>query len=98
MSAFNTLINDNSIVLVDFHARWCAPCRVLSPEIDKVAKNMGTRLKVTKIDIDKHNKIARRYHIYAVPTLTLFKDGKIIWRKSGILSSKQIENEINKFL
>jgi thioredoxin 1 len=98
MSAFQQLIHSDKPVLVDFYAHWCGPCKALSPEVEKVARNMKDRVKVVKVDIDKNQKVAQDLHISSVPTLMIFKKGKIVWRKSGMMGAHQIENEINKFV
>ena len=71
---FFELIN-NKLVLVDFYATWCGPCRMISPIIDKVAKET-TDLMVVKVDVDKYPNIATKYGIMSIPTLKVFKNGK----------------------
>ena len=71
---FFELIN-NKLVLVDFYATWCGPCRMISPIIDEVAKET-TDLTVVKVDVDKYPNIATKYGIMSIPTLKVFKNGK----------------------
>lgn len=71
---FFELIN-NKLVLVDFYATWCGPCRMISPIIDEVAKET-TDLMVVKVDVDKYPNIATKYGIMSIPTLKVFKNGK----------------------
>lgn len=71
---FFNLIN-NELVLVDFYATWCGPCRMISPLIDEVAKE-NTNLTVVKVDVDKYPNIATKYGIMSIPTLKVFKNGK----------------------
>lgn len=71
---FFELIN-NKLVLVDFYATWCGPCRMISPLIDEIAKE-NTNLTVVKVDVDKYPNIATKYGIMSIPTLKVFKNGK----------------------
>jgi thioredoxin 1 len=83
---FETIINDSRPVIVDFHALWCGPCKVQSPILKELAAELGDRIKVIKIDVDQNNAIASQYQIQSVPTLIVFKNGKPVWRQSGVVS------------
>ncbi|MEO8721404.1 MAG: thioredoxin [Ginsengibacter sp.] len=98
METFGDLINNKQPVLVDFHATWCGPCKTMAPELKRFAQNNSGKLRVVKIDIDKNQKAAQQYNIQGVPTLILFKEGKILWRQSGAMSAQQISNGVNSFL
>jgi len=87
---FNTLINSNIPVLVDFFAEWCQPCKVQSPILQELAREMNGKIKVLKIDIDKNPAIAEQFSIQGVPTLMLFKEGNILWRQSGVTSRQSL--------
>ena len=87
---FDSLIHDIRPVIVDFHALWCSPCKMQSPILIEVANELGERIKVIKIDVDQNNEIASRYNIQSVPTLIIFKNGKQIWRQSGVVSKNQL--------
>jgi thioredoxin 1 len=89
---FDSLIHDIRPVIVDFHALWCSPCKVQSPILKEVANELGDRIKVIKIDVDQNSEIAGRYNIQSVPTLIMFKNGKQIWRQSGVVSKNQLYN------
>ncbi|QNK77115.1 thioredoxin [Winogradskyella sp. PAMC22761] len=95
---FNQIVNGERPVLVDFFAEWCGPCKAQSPIIKEVAEAMNEEARVIKIDIDKNEKIAQRYQVRGVPTLILFKKGKIIWRQSGVQSKTQLVNVITQHL
>ena len=84
MASFKELINSDKPVLVDFHATWCGPCKQLSPVIEKVASKFNERLKVVKVDVDKNASAAQAYQVKGVPTMILFKQGKIVWRDQVI--------------
>jgi thioredoxin 1 len=70
-------------VLVDFWATWCAPCRILAPAVDAVAEELGSRLKVVKINLDTDQALAMRYQVMSIPTLILFKGGVPVDSKIG---------------
>lgn len=98
METFKDLINSKQPVLVDFHATWCGPCKQMAPELKRFAKNNTGKLRVIKIDIDKNQPAAQQFNIQGVPTLILFKEGKILWRQSGAMSAQQISNGVNPHL
>ena len=91
---FESFIKEGT-VLVDFFATWCGPCKMLSPVIEQLAKN-HPELKVVKVDVDEAPEIAANYGIQAIPTLFLFKDGKMVNKGMGYLNINQLENFINK--
>ena len=75
-------------VLVDFFAEWCGPCKAMAPALDQVAGEMAGKMKVVKVDVDQSGEIAQKYHIQAMPTLIMFKDGKEVDRHVGALVQK----------
>jgi len=93
---FESLINDKRPVVVDFHALWCEPCKVQSPILKDVAAELGEKVRVIKIDIDQNPELARRYNIQSVPTLIIFKEGKVVWRHSGVANKNQLQSVIKQ--
>ena len=87
---FDSIINSDTPTLIDFFAEWCGPCKVQSPILKEMAGELGGKVKVIKIDVDKNSEIASRYQIQSVPTLILFKNGKQVWRQSGLLTKPQL--------
>lgn len=90
MNAFHKIINAEKPVLIDFYATWCGPCQMLSPVLKQVKDNLGERISIIKIDVDKNQDIAASYQIKGVPTMMLFQNGKQLWRQSGVLSKEEI--------
>ncbi|MEK7705546.1 MAG: thioredoxin [Myxococcota bacterium] len=84
--------------LVDFWAEWCAPCRALSPIVEKVAAGYQGRLQVAKMNIDEHPRTPGKYGIRAIPTLLLFKDGAVVDQVVGLVSQNKLEQIISKHL
>ncbi len=90
MSTFSELINTGKPVLVDFFATWCGPCKMLAPVLSEVKSEMGDDISIIKIDVDKNQPLATQYNVRGVPTMILFKDGKQLWRQSGVLQKNEI--------
>jgi thioredoxin len=89
-SNFSTIINSETPVLVDFYAEWCGPCKTLGPILKQVKDEMGDTVKIVKIDVDKNQSLAAQYQVRGVPTMLLFKNGKQVWRQSGVLQKNEI--------
>jgi thioredoxin 1 len=89
---FDSIINENRPVIVDFHALWCSPCKTQSPILKQVAEELGERVKVIKIDVDQNQMIASRYQIQSVPTLMIFKNGEIKHKQAGVHTKVQLLN------
>ena len=98
METFGDLIKNKQPVLVDFHATWCGPCKMMAPELQRFAQNNTGKLRVVKIDIDKNQQTAQQFNIQGVPTLILFKEGKVLWRQSGAMNAQQISAAVNPHL
>lgn len=94
MSKFSELINGEKPVLVDFFAEWCGPCKMMAPILDQVKNEVGDKATVIKVDVDKNRSAALAYNVQGVPTLILFKNGKQIWRQSGVVQAAQLKNVI----
>jgi thioredoxin 1 len=88
--SFNELIAGDQPVLVDFYATWCGPCQMMQPILEDTAKQLGERVKIIKIDVDKNPLVASNFQVRGVPTLILFQNGKILWRESGVVPSHQL--------
>ena len=96
--AFNSIINDKNLVLVDFSAEWCGPCKMLAPILKDVKKELGDNIKIIKIDVDKNQMLSSKYQVRGVPTMILFKNGKQLWRQSGVMDKNSIVSIIKPHL
>lgn len=97
MSTFQELIQSNKPVLVDFFAEWCGPCKMMKPILNDLKSQMGERVRIIKIDVDQNPAIASAYAIQGVPTLMVFKQGKMEWRQSGVLSASELSKIIARY-
>ena len=86
------------VVLVDFWATWCRPCRMQAPIIEEIAKEMGKKFKAGKLDTDQNKQLAQRYNVMYLPTLVIFKDGKLMEQFVGLQQKETLVNAINKYL
>ena len=87
---FDSIINSEKPVLIDFFATWCGPCKTLAPILKQVKDNLAERITILTIDVDKNQKLASKYQVRGVPTIILFQNGKQLWRQSGVLSQDEI--------
>ena len=95
---FENIINSDKPVIIDFHALWCGPCKMQSPILAEIAKEMGDKVKIIKIDVDQNMEIAQRFQIQGVPTLMVFKNGQTKYRQAGLHSKNQVINIINNYI
>ena len=100
MAKFEDIIQGNTLVFVDFFATWCGPCKMMHPVLEGLKQQLGERVKIVKIDIDSpvNRQLVNSYQVQAVPTLMLFKAGKMVWRQSGAMQATQIRQVIEKYL
>lgn len=88
--SFTELIKGDTPVLVDFYTKWCAPCKMQSPVLNEVKRELGERLTIIKIDAELNPAAAIKYQVRGVPTLILFQRGEILWQRSGVTQAPQL--------
>ena len=95
---FNEIINQEQLTLVDFYADWCGPCKMMSPILQEVKAVVKDDVKIIKINVDQHQELAAEFMVRGVPTLMLFKEGKMLWRQSGVLGTNDLVTLIQQHL
>ena len=98
MANFQEIIASETPVLVDFSAEWCGPCKMMPPILQQVKHNLGDKVTIIKIDIDKNPAAATAYKVQSVPTLMLFKKGQQKWRQSGVMQAGELQKVIAQYL
>lgn len=95
-SSFDTdVLNSEVPVLVDFWAEWCGPCRMMTPTVDAVASEYKGKMKVGKLNVDDNSGTAARYNIRGIPTLLLFKGGKIVEQRVGAVGKSDLQKMVD---
>ena len=92
---FDGLLESEKLVIVDFWATWCGPCRMLSPLLDEVEEEMADRITVVKVNVDDADEIAMRYRIMSIPTLVFVKNGQMVDRTVGAMPKSALVDRIN---
>ena len=92
---FDELLQEEKLVIVDFWATWCGPCRMLSPLLDEVEAEMEDKVEVVKVNVDDADEIAMRFRIMSIPTLLFFKNGEMVDRSVGAMPKSALVDKIN---
>lgn len=98
MESFNDVISGGQLVLVDFFATWCQPCKMQHPILEQLKAAVGDRLRIIMVDVDRHTDIAAQYGIRSVPTLMLFRGGEELYRESGVMSKADLMALLDPFM
>ena len=94
-TSFDELLQSEKLVIVDFWATWCGPCRMLSPLLDEVEAEMADKVEVVKVNVDDADEVAMRFRIMSIPTLLFFKNGAIVDRSVGAMPKSALVDKIN---
>ena len=95
-TTFNALINSKQPVLIDFSAQWCGPCQMQSRILEGLVKNFKGKIKIVKIDVDENHEIALKQKVFSIPTLMLFRNGQLLWRKTGLSQRHELLDLLKK--
>ncbi|MCH2451416.1 MAG: thioredoxin [Gracilimonas sp.] len=96
--SFNEIINDETPVLVDFYADWCAPCKMMTPILQQLKSEMGDKLNIIKIDTERNPDVAIKYQVRGIPNLILFRKGQLLWQQAGVVQMPQLQQIIEQKL
>ena len=97
MSSFKELVSSGKLVLVDFSAEWCGPCKMMAPILKETKAIMGDKVTIIKIDIDRNRETAEQLNIQGVPTLMVYRNGEIKWRQSGVVPAQTLVSVLQQF-
>ena len=98
VETFGTIINGDTPVLVDFFAEWCGPCKMMPPILEQVHKQLGDKVRIIKIDVDKNQRLAGELNVSSVPTLAIFHKGEIKWRQAGVQPANELVQLLSKHI
>jgi thioredoxin 1 len=87
---FEELVSQDTPVLVDFYADWCGPCQMMAPVLKEIAGEMGDKVKIIKIDVDKNQPVAQKFGVRGIPHFIIFKNGEIKWQKGGAMTKREL--------
>ncbi|MGG1674255.1 thioredoxin [Neobacillus sp. NRS-1170] len=93
-----TAETNNGIVLADFFATWCGPCKMIAPVLEELDQDMGNQVKIVKIDVDQNQETANKFGIMSIPTLLVMKNGKVVNTLVGLRSKEALEEALNKHI
>ncbi len=98
MEKFSEIINSDQLTLVDFFATWCGPCKMMHPVLEQLKSELGEKIRIIKIDVDKNQSLSMNYRVQAVPTLMMFRKGEVLWRQSGAMSKSDLLSVVRQYL
>ncbi|MBN2637710.1 MAG: thioredoxin [Bacteroidales bacterium] len=98
MANFQEIINSEKPILIDFSVEWCQPCKMMPPILKQVKQQLGDKVRILKVDVDKNPEISRKWMIQNVPTIMIFKKGEVKFRQAGVIRPQQLVAQINQFL
>ena len=95
MENFSDIIKSEQLTLVDFFATWCGPCKMMHPVLEQIKNDLGDKIRIIKVDVDKNEALSMQYRIQSIPTLMIFKGGE--WRQSGALPERELKKVIAQY-
>jgi thioredoxin 1 len=95
---YDSIVKSHPLVLVDFYATWCGPCKMMIPVFEQLKTDLGDKVKVVKIDTEKNQRLSQKMNIRSIPTMVLYRYGKIVWQQAGAMQLPQLKKQLQKYL
>ena len=95
---FNQFINSEKVVLVDYYAKWCAPCKIMEPYLDEISSEFSKNLELVRINYDENLPLVRSLEVYGLPVLQLYKDKRLLWSHIGFIEKNRVEEQVKKYI
>ena len=95
---FNQFINSDKIVLIDYYAKWCAPCKIMEPYLDEISSEFSKNLELVRINYDENLPLVRSLEVYGLPVLQLYKDKRLLWSHIGFIEKNRVEEQVKKYI
>lgn len=96
-SQYQALLTSDKLVLVDFYADWCAPCKKMKPYLEKIAKEMSAQVKLVRIDADEHAQLCKDLNVSGLPVLKLYKNNQLVWEHTGFIEETAVRQQLTKY-
>ena len=97
-SSFKKLISSEKPVMIDFYADWCGPCKMVTPLLKELKKELGDKVKIVKIDVDSNQAISEKLEIRSIPTLMIYQHGEVKWRTAGVQTKQLMKKKLEELL
>lgn len=98
MGNFQELINEHQLVLVDFSAEWCDPCKIFEPVLHEVTRELQGKVSILKVDVDRNQELVSQFHVEGTPTVILYQGGNPVWRQSGLITKYELERLLRQYV
>ncbi len=95
---FQEITKSHPLVLVDFYADWCGPCKMMVPVFKQLKNGLGDKIKIVKIDTERNRQLAAQMGIQSIPTMVLYKNGKQVWRQPGAMPLHALKQQVERFM
>ena len=97
-SSFEKLISSDKPIMIDFYADWCGPCKVVAPILKELKNDMGDKVRIIKIDVDKNQEISQKLQVQSIPTLMIFQKGELKWRTAGVQTKALMKKKLDELI